>query len=92
MLNRVVNVCSKVVGERQVSANELYERHAKKKALSIVRDNNHVLAQHYELLPSGRRFRIPKFKTRRLQNSCIPSSVLLLNKSSVPFLAVIAIM
>ena len=60
VLNRVVNVCSKVVaGERQVSVNELYERHAIKKAWSIVRDNNHVLAQHYEHLPSGRRFRIP---------------------------------
>ena len=50
MLNRVVNGCSKVVGEGQVSVNELYERPAKKTALSIVRDS-HVLAQYYELLP-----------------------------------------
>ena len=67
-----------------MSVNELYERYAKRKAWSIVRDNNHVLALHYKLLPSGRCFRIPKFKTRRLQNSFIPSSVLLWNKSSVP--------
>ena len=80
VLNRVVNVCSNIVGERQVSVNVLYERHAKKKALSIVRDNSHVLAQHYELLPSGIRLRIPKLKTHRQQNICILSSVLLLNK------------
>ena len=29
----------------------------------IVDDNSHVLAEHYELLPSDRRFRVPKSNT-----------------------------
>ena len=35
----------------------------------IVDDNSHVLAKHYELLPSGRRFRVPKSKTVSAVNS-----------------------
>ena len=31
--------------------------------LFIVNDNSHVLAKHYELLPSGRRFRVPQSNT-----------------------------
>ena len=34
-----------------------------RKARVIVDDNSHVLAKHYELLPSGRRFHIPKSNT-----------------------------
>ena len=52
-LNKVVNVCGKVVGERQ-QLSQLYEWHVVRKAKMIVDDNNHVLAKHYELLPSGR--------------------------------------
>ena len=54
----MVNVCGKVVGERQEHLSQLYERRVVRKARVIVDDNNHVLAKHYELLPSGRRFRV----------------------------------
>ena len=80
VLHRVVNVCSKVVGEKQLSMNELYERRVRKKASEIANDNCHVLAQHFELLPSGKRFRIVKARTCRFKNSFIPVSVVLLNK------------
>ena len=53
-----VNVCGKVVGERQEHLNQLYERRVVRKARVIVDDNSHVLAKYYEL-PSGRRFRVP---------------------------------
>ena len=55
----MVNVCSNVVGKRQEQLNQLYERRVVSKARVIV-DNSHVLAKHYELLPSGRRFRVSK--------------------------------
>ena len=58
-LNKVVNVCGKVVGERQEQLSQLYERRMVRTARLIVDDNSHVLAKHYEL-PSGRRFRLPK--------------------------------
>ena len=60
VLNKVVNVCGKVVGERQEQLSQLYERRVVRKARVIVDANSHVLAKHYELLPSGRRFRVPK--------------------------------
>ena len=62
VLNKVVNVCGKVVGERQEHLSQLYERCVVRKARMIVDDNSHVLAKHYELLPSGR-LRVPKSNT-----------------------------
>ena len=79
VLNDVVNVCSKVIGMRQFGMQELYDRRVKRKASKIASDNCHVLAKHYELLPSGRRFRTMRVKTRA-QNSFIPRSIQLLNK------------
>ena len=63
VLNRVVNVCGKVVGERQEHLSRLYERLVVRKARVVVDDNSHVLAKYYEHLPSGRRFRVPKSNT-----------------------------
>ena len=63
VLNRVVNMCGNVVGERQEHLSQLYERRVVQKARVIADDNSHVLAKHYELLPSGRRFRVPKSNT-----------------------------
>ena len=49
VLNKVVNVCGKVVGERQKQLSQLYERRVVRKARVIVDNNSHVLAKHYEL-------------------------------------------
>ena len=54
----MVNVCGKVVGERQEHLSQLYERRVVRKATVTVDDNIHVLAKYYQLLPSGRRFRV----------------------------------
>ena len=66
VLNKVVNECGKVVGERQEQLSQLYERCVIREARVIV-DNmfSHVLAKHYELLPSGRQFHVPKSNTVR---------------------------
>ena len=79
VLARVVNVCSKIVGERQASLSELYERRAVRKGRKIAGDSTHVLARHYVLLPSGRRYRIPKTRTLRAKNSFVPRSIVLWN-------------
>ena len=60
---KVVNVRGKVVGERQEQLSQLYECRVVRKARVIVDDNSHVLAKCYKLLPSGRRFRVPKSNT-----------------------------
>ena len=59
-----VVVVTIVMGVKQVGMQELYERQALKKARQISNDESHVLAQCYELLPSGRRFRNFKVKAR----------------------------
>ena len=69
VLNKVVNVCGKVVCERQEQLSQLYERRVLRKARVTVDDNSHVLAKHYELLPSGRQFRVPKSNTVRTKQS-----------------------
>jgi hypothetical protein len=80
VLDRVVNVSGRVIGERQQSLSVLYERRVVKKAGVIVRDRAHVLAQHYELLPSGRRYRVPKVSTIRSRNSFVNKSIEFLNR------------
>ena len=68
VLNKVVKVCGKVVGERQEQLSQLDERRVVWKAWVIVDDNCHVLAEHHELLPSGRQFCVPKSNTDNLQS------------------------
>ena len=63
VLNKVANVCGKVVGERQEHLSQLYERRVVRKARVIVDNNSHVLPKCYGLLPSGRRFRLPTSNT-----------------------------
>ena len=82
MLERVVNVGGKVTGERQRSMTALYECRVRGKANCIVKDASHVLAKHYDLLPSGRRFRAARFSTVRGRSSFIPSSIKILNSLS----------
>ena len=60
VLNKVVNMCGKVVGERQEQLSQLCERRVVRKAKVLVDDNSRVLAKYYELLSSGRRFRVLK--------------------------------
>ena len=50
VLHKVVNMCGKVVSERQERLSQLYECRVVRKARVIVDDNSHVLAKHYELL------------------------------------------
>ena len=42
---------------------QLYERCVVRKARVIADHSSHVLAKHYELLSSGRRFGVPKSNT-----------------------------
>ncbi len=80
VLNKIVNVCSKIMGVKQVNLTDLYERRVKVKARKIVSESSHTLAKYYEILPSGKRFRCPKQKTLRYKNSFIPRSIQFLNK------------
>ena len=56
-----------------MNVHTLYERHVLRKATVIIDDNSDVLAKHYELIPSGGRFRVPKSNTVRTKQSSVNS-------------------
>ena len=79
-----IKICAKITG-RPVEAvlhsfNEAHTKSMLRLANSISSDPLHVLNGEYQLLPSMRRFRVPKFKKNRLKNSFVHQSVLLLNQ------------
>jgi hypothetical protein len=51
-------------------------------AKKIIRDDDHPLQKHFELLPSGRRLRQLKIRTSRFKGTFIPSSISLLNSQN----------
>ena len=75
VLNTIVNVCSKVIGVRLSSLNTLFTKRIEQKATKIYKDNTHVLSKNFELLPSGRRFRVPKTRTVRTRSSFSPTAI-----------------
>ena len=78
-LQKIVSLCSKVIGEQQRDLTLFCERQTLRKAHSILADCEHVLYPEFELLPSRRRFRCPAFKTIRRRHSFVPTAVRILN-------------
>ena len=73
----------RIIGRKEYKPiQSLYEQAVRKQAERITADSLHPLFPEYELLPSGRRFRVPRCKTNRLKLSFIPTSVKLLNSNS----------
>ena len=58
---------------------QLYKSGTLQIATKILSDPTHFLHDHYDLLPSGRRYRMPTVKTQRALKSFIPSSIKYLN-------------
>ena len=81
VLERVVKVCSKIVGVNLKSLNVLFESRALKKGRKIANDCDHILSEEFDLLPSGRRYRVPKARTLRVKNSFVPWAIALCNSS-----------
>ena len=79
-LNKIVNMSSKIVGQQQLSMTRLCESRVAGKGRAILSDASHPLNTQYEMLPSGRRYRVPLLRTSRAQRSFIPTSIVLLNK------------
>lgn len=45
------------------------------KESQTVCDSGHILARCYELLPSGKRYRVPEIRTKRARDTIIPQSI-----------------
>lgn len=78
---RLIKTASKIIG-RPVNQGFLDSQNAAtvRLAQKIVRTPSHPLHQEFELLPSGRRFRVPRCQLNRTKNSLVPHAITLLNK------------
>ena len=79
-LRSLINRAGKIMGSPPPSSlQEIYDETARRQGLKISRDPKHVLHTEFELMPSGRRFRMPNCKLNRFKFSFVPSSIKLLN-------------
>ena len=79
-LFRLVQTAGKIIGVRQLpSLQSIYEQAALKQARKIINGVTHVLNGEFVLLPSGRRYREPKWKYIRFKKSFVPASTKMLN-------------
>ena len=79
-LLRLVQTAGKIIGVRQLpSLQSIYEQATLKQAKKIVNDVTRVLNGEFVLLPSGRRYKEPKWKYIRFKKSFVPASTKMLN-------------
>ena len=79
-LNRIVKTAGKIAGCLQKSLDDLYRTAVQRKALSIINDETHPLHTEFELLPSGRRYRVPLARKKIYKSSFIPNAISVVNK------------
>ncbi len=71
---------SRLVGESQLDPTSLYTRQLQRMATSILNDDSDPLHSEFQVLPSGRRFLIPRCKTKRHKNNFVPAVLTVLDK------------
>ena len=78
-LNGIVRLCKKIVGGEQMALGEIYKQRVRVKAGRMKDDPTHVLSKYFDQMPSGRRLRVVKYRTKRFKNTFIPQAVNILN-------------
>ncbi len=75
-ITRLTQRAMKIMGVKQhPTPQALFEETVTRQAQKIISDPTHVLHSEYQLLPSGRRFRVPKCRLNRFKNSFVPLSI-----------------
>ena len=74
-------ICHRLIGKSYDLTDNLkeYNRRVKHQAAKIIKDCAHPLNKEYNMLPSGRRYRVVKARTERYRLSFVPVSIRLLN-------------
>ena len=81
-LERPVRICRKM--RRDCVLDNLYDVYKKSMLVftkKIRDDDAHPLHLNYNLLPSGRRLRVPHSRTQRFKNTYVPMSISLVNEN-----------
>ena len=82
-LQRVVNTAQKIIGCPLPTLEDLYSSRCLRRATNILRDSSHPGHLFFQLLPSGRRFRLLKALTNRLKNSFYAKAITSLNTAKI---------
>ena len=80
-LHSIVNICSKIIGDRQRDLSTFCDQQTLRRAVSIISMPHHALAEEFVLMQSGRRFKMPQCKTNWYLKSFVPHAIQLMNKS-----------
>ena len=82
----LLKICSKIVAQPcQRLCDSAYHNKLVRLSNNIIdSDPNHVLNSDYELLPSNRRYRVPRFNKVRLKHSFVHQSILIVNTELNP--------
>jgi len=77
---RQIKIAMKIMGVKNyLPPQKIYEQSVIRQAQKIVSDPTHILHPEFQLLPSGRRFRVPKCRLNRYKNYFVPMSIKLIN-------------
>ncbi len=79
-VHKIINTSNNCNGQRQNSMTTTCESRAVRKGRAIIRDVTHPLFGAYELLPSGRYYKVLPLRTNRAHRLFIPTSDALMNK------------
>ena len=77
-LEQIVRHASRIVGDEVSSVAHLYNVRLCSRARKIIADPSHPANYLFELLPSGRRYKAIKARTRHFRNSFFPEAILAL--------------
>lgn len=77
-IEAIVNVWSKIIGVKQRDLTSMWEKQVAQKTRKIVSHPEHILAGYFDMLPLGRRYRVPPH-SNRYGKSFIPLAVKILN-------------
>ena len=79
-LQNLIQRAGKIIGmQPPCPLQEIFERTLIKQGQKISQDPTHILHKEYEMLPSGRRYRVPNCKLNRYKFSFVPLSIKALN-------------
>ena len=78
-LVRVVSLAGKIIGSKQIQLSDLYHQAVTRKSFDILLDKTHPLNSEFEMLPSGRRLKVPLARKNVYKKSFVPSAISILN-------------
>ncbi|PVD36156.1 hypothetical protein C0Q70_03130 [Pomacea canaliculata] len=65
ILARIIHQANKIIGQAQLPLSDLYLHAVRRMAHNIISDLKHPLHTNFQLLPSGRRYKVPRIQGRR---------------------------